>query len=175
MLLTRQPVLGLVHGRRGARFFAVAEPVDAPSSSTPTVRLCADRWCVRCVSRGADEYVSPAADAYAALASISRCSAGSTALVTLLPAARAARPLAPPPRPRAGVGLLSVLAMLLVVGVALVGLARALGRLRARSARLIDGHKRRAQAARAQAAPQTESERLAAEAAKARASALTLT
>ena len=101
--------------------------------------------------------------------------AGCPALVTLLPAARATRPLAPPPRPRAGVGLLSVLAMLLVVGVALVGLARALGRLRARSARLIDAHKRRAQAARAQAAPQTESERLAAEAAKARASALTLT
>ena len=179
VLLTRQVVLGLVRDAHGARFFAVAEP-DAPgtwwpSSSTPTVRLCADRWCARCVSRGADEYMSPAADAYAALASISRCSAGSTALVTLLPAARAARPLAPPPRPRAGVGLLSVLAMLLVVGVALVGLARALGRLRARSARLIDGHKRRAQAARAQAAPQTESERLAAEAAKARASALTLT
>ena len=100
VLLTRQTVLGLVHDRRGARFFAVAEPVDAPSSNTPTVRLCADRWCVRCVSRDADEYVSPAAeDAHAARARISRCSAGSTALVTLLPAAHAPPPPAPPSPP----------------------------------------------------------------------------
>lgn len=171
VLLTRQAVLGLVHGAHGARFFAVAEP-DAPGtwwpSSAPTVRLCADRWCARCVSRAADEYVSPAADAYAALASISRCSASSTALVTLLPTARAPTLSAPPP-PRAGRGLLSVLALLLVVGVALVGLARALGRLWARQ--LLGGPKRRAQTARAQAVPQTESERLAAEAAKVRASA----
>ena len=75
VLLTRQVVLGLVRDARGARFFAVAEP-DAPgtwwpSSSTPTVRLCADRWCARCVSRRAHVLVGAAADAYAALASIS--------------------------------------------------------------------------------------------------------
>ena len=86
--LTRQAVLGLVHGADGTRFFAVAEPNPPGTwwpSSTPTVRLCADRWCARSVSRDADDFVSPAADAYAALARISRCSYDSSALVTLLP------------------------------------------------------------------------------------------
>ena len=54
----------------------VAEP------STPrAARLCADRWCLRCVSRGADD---------AAAVRISRCSRGNSALVQLLPPARAA-------------------------------------------------------------------------------------
>ena len=81
--LTRQAVLGLVHGADGTRFFAVAEP-DPPGtwSPSPKFRLCADRWCARSVSRGADNLVSPAADNYTALARISRCSSNSSALVT---------------------------------------------------------------------------------------------
>ena len=128
--LTRQAVLGLVHGADGTRFFAVAEP-DPPGtwwpSTTPTVRLCADRWCARSVSRGADDFVSPAADAYAALAHISRCSSDSSALVTLLPPARPPTPPVPgPPEPNPNMPLsvLAVYAMVLV-GFALAAYALA--------------------------------------------------
>ena len=115
--LTRQAVLGLVHGADGTRFFAVAEP-DPPGtwwpSTTPTVRLCADRWCARSVSRGADDFVSPAADAYAALARISRCSPGSSALVTLLPPAATPTPRTPP----------AVYALVLILAVIACALAK---------------------------------------------------
>ena len=149
VLLTRQAVQGLVHGVNGVRFFAVAEP-DAPGtwwpSSTPTVRLCADRWCARCVSRGADDYVSPAADAYAALARISRCSPGSSALVTLLPASPPQRVPGPDEIP---LSVLAVYAMVLV-GVALVALAlakRLVGQWRRRNDTAIAGQTAREQLA----------------------------
>ena len=114
--LTRKAVLGLIHGANGERFFAVAEP-NAPGiwwpSSTPTVRLCADRWCVRSVSRGPNNFIVPLANAYVALAPISRYS-GSSGLMALLPPAPAAADEIP----------LAVYAMVLVA-VALVTLALA--------------------------------------------------